>query len=36
VLDDRAVAEFASEMIDALAADPASPDEAPADDAPVF
>jgi single-strand DNA-binding protein len=37
VLDDRAVAEFASEMIDAMGADPASPDEAPAaDDAPVF
>jgi single-strand DNA-binding protein len=36
VLDDRAVAEFASEMIDALGADPASPDEAPTvDDAPV-
>jgi single-strand DNA-binding protein len=36
VLDDRAVAEFASEMIDALGADPASPDEAPTvDDAPM-
>jgi single-strand DNA-binding protein len=36
VLDDRAVAEFASEMIDAPGADPASPDEAlTVDDAPV-